>query len=115
MEAKRAKKTNGPGKTAKAVEGPEFDVKAFLSSVGSGRSTGKYKGKKVIFQQGDPADSVYFIQSGKIELSVLSQQGKEKNHRAAERGRLLRRGMPGGSALAHGLGHRARGIGDLQN
>ena len=78
MEAKRAKRTNGPGKTAKAVEGPEFDVKAFLSSVGSGRSTGKYKGKKVIFQQGDPADSVYFIQSGKIELSVLSQQGKEK-------------------------------------
>ena len=78
MEAKRAKKTNGPGKTAKAVEGPEFDVKAFLSSVGSGRSTGKYKGKKVIFQQGDPADSVYFIQSGKIELSVLSQQGKER-------------------------------------
>ena len=78
MEAKRAKKTNEPGKTAKAVEGPEFDVKAFLSSVGSGRSTGKYKGKKVIFQQGDPADSVYFIQSGKIELSVLSQQGKER-------------------------------------
>jgi CRP/FNR family transcriptional regulator, cyclic AMP receptor protein len=78
MEAKRAKKTNGSGKTANRAEVPKFDVKSFLSSVGSGRSTEKYQRKKIIFRQGDPADGVFYIQSGKIELSVMSNQGKER-------------------------------------
>ena len=62
---------NEPGSSAK------FDLRAFLSSVGQGRSTEKYQAKKVVFRQGDPADGVLFIQSGKIELSVVSPQGKE--------------------------------------
>ena len=78
METKRAKKTNGSGKPAKLAETPKFDAKSFLSSVGSGRSTEKYERKKIIFRQGDPADGVFYIQSGKIELSVVSQQGKER-------------------------------------
>jgi CRP/FNR family transcriptional regulator, cyclic AMP receptor protein len=65
-------KANGSGKPA-----PKFDVKSFLSSVGSGRSTEKYHRKKFIFRQGDPADGVFYIHSGKVELSVLSKQGKE--------------------------------------
>jgi len=77
MEAKRAKKTNGSGKTARLPGVPKFDVKTFLSSVGSGRSTETYQRKKIIFRQGDPADGIFYIQSGKIELSVVSQQGKE--------------------------------------
>jgi CRP-like cAMP-binding protein len=77
MEGIRAKKTNGSEKTAKLAEVPKFDVKSFLSSVGSGRSTEKYQRKKIIFRQGDPADGVFYIQSGKVELSVVSQQGKE--------------------------------------
>jgi CRP/FNR family transcriptional regulator, cyclic AMP receptor protein len=77
MEGLRVKKTNGSGKTAKLAEVPKFDVKSFLSSVGSGRTIAEYERKKIIFQQGDPADGVYFIQSGKIELSVISKQGKE--------------------------------------
>jgi CRP/FNR family cyclic AMP-dependent transcriptional regulator len=76
MEGLRVKKTNGSGKAAKLAQVPKFDVKAFLSSVGSGRTTEKYQRKKVIFQQGNPADGVFFIQSGKIELSVISKQGK---------------------------------------
>jgi CRP/FNR family cyclic AMP-dependent transcriptional regulator len=55
---------------------PGFDATAFLSSVGPGRSTKKYKTKKVVFRQGDPADAVFYIQSGKIEISVMSEQGK---------------------------------------
>jgi CRP/FNR family transcriptional regulator, cyclic AMP receptor protein len=78
MEGLRAKKSNGSGKTARLPEVPKFDVKSFLSSVGSGRSTEKYQRKKIIFRQGDPADGVFYIQSGKIELSVVSQQGKER-------------------------------------
>jgi CRP/FNR family cyclic AMP-dependent transcriptional regulator len=78
MEGMRPKKTNGSWKTAKLAEALKFDVKSFLSSVGSGRSTEKYQRKKIIFRQGDPADAVFYIQSGKIELSVVSQQGKER-------------------------------------
>jgi CRP/FNR family cyclic AMP-dependent transcriptional regulator len=78
MAAKGTKKANGSGERARLAEAPKFDVKGFLSSVGSGRSTEKYKPKKNIFRQGDPADGVFFIQSGKIELSVISQQGKER-------------------------------------
>jgi CRP/FNR family transcriptional regulator, cyclic AMP receptor protein len=70
-------KANGSGKPAKLAEAPKFDVKSFLSSVGSGRSTEKYQRKKFIFRQGDPADGIFYIQSGKVELSVLSKQGKE--------------------------------------
>jgi CRP/FNR family transcriptional regulator, cyclic AMP receptor protein len=77
MEAKRATKTNGSGKPVKLAEAPKFDVKSFLSSVGSGRSTEKYQRKEIIFRQGDAADGVFYIQSGKIELSVVSNQGKQ--------------------------------------
>ena len=77
MAVKRTTKTNGSGERATLVEVPKFDVKAFLSSIGSGRTIAKYLRKKIIFQQGDPADGVFFIQSGKVELSVISKQGKE--------------------------------------
>ena len=78
MATKRAKCTNGSGKPAKLREAPKFDAKAFLSWVGSGRTIVKYQPKKIVFQQGDPADAVFYIQAGKIQLSVISQQGKER-------------------------------------
>jgi len=56
---------------------PPFNVQAFLTSVGAGRSKRKYKARKNIFQQGDPADSVFYIQEGNVKLSVVSEQGKE--------------------------------------
>jgi CRP/FNR family transcriptional regulator, cyclic AMP receptor protein len=77
MATKRTKNTNRSGKPAKLAEIPKFDAKSFLSSVGSGRSTEKYERKKIIFRQGDAADGVFYIQSGKIELSVVSNQGKQ--------------------------------------
>ena len=56
---------------------PPFDAHAFLISVGAGRVTKKYKAKKTIFQQGDPADAVFYLEEGSVKLSVVSQQGKE--------------------------------------
>jgi CRP-like cAMP-binding protein len=55
----------------------DFDPKSFLSKIGGGRSIGKYKKNDVVFSQGDPADSVFYIQKGKVKLSVISTQGKE--------------------------------------
>ena len=78
-ELKKAKaKVNGNRAPANyAVDVPKFDAQAFLMSVGSGRSTKKYPARKSIFQQGDPADAVFYIQKGKVKLTVVSEHGKE--------------------------------------
>jgi CRP/FNR family cyclic AMP-dependent transcriptional regulator len=56
---------------------PSFDTKAFLAKVGEGRNIGKYRKDQIVFSQGDPADSVFYIQSGKVKNTVVSEQGKE--------------------------------------
>jgi CRP/FNR family transcriptional regulator, cyclic AMP receptor protein len=56
---------------------PQFDPKVFLSKVGHGKSlmlTGK---PQLIFSQGDAADAVFYLQTGQVKLTVLSEQGKE--------------------------------------
>jgi CRP/FNR family cyclic AMP-dependent transcriptional regulator len=54
-----------------------FDPKSFLARIGDGRSIGKYPKGQVVFSQGDPGDSVFYIQKGKAKLTVVSEQGKE--------------------------------------
>ena len=61
----------------KAYEAEPFDSKMFLSVVGDGRTIQTYPENGVIFDQGDPADSVLYIQKGKIKLSIVSSRGKE--------------------------------------
>jgi CRP-like cAMP-binding protein len=56
---------------------PPFDLKSFLAKVGEGRSIGKYRKDQVVFSQGEPADSVFYIQKGKVKVTVVSEQGKE--------------------------------------
>src|SRR5687767_6471955 len=54
-----------------------FNPKAFLAKVGDGRRIDKYRKGQNIFSQGDPADAVFYIQSGKAKITVVSEQGKE--------------------------------------
>jgi CRP/FNR family transcriptional regulator, cyclic AMP receptor protein len=54
-----------------------FDPKAFLATVGVGRTVRRYRPKEAIFSQGDRADTVFYIHEGKVKLGVLSKQGKE--------------------------------------
>jgi CRP-like cAMP-binding protein len=54
-----------------------FDPKAFLAKVGAGKTIVQLKKNQSVFQQGDVADSVFYIQSGRIKLTVVSEQGKE--------------------------------------
>jgi CRP/FNR family transcriptional regulator, cyclic AMP receptor protein len=56
---------------------PPFDPKVFLAKVGSGRSIAEYRKKQVIFSQNDRATAVFYIQRGKVKLSVVSKSGKE--------------------------------------
>ena len=54
-----------------------FDTKSFLAKVGDGHGVGKYRKEQIIFSQGDPADAVFYVQKGKVKLTVVSEQGKE--------------------------------------
>jgi CRP/FNR family cyclic AMP-dependent transcriptional regulator len=63
---------------AKSVKhGPTFDPKAILARIGEGKSVATYRRKQVIFAQGDPADAVFYVQKGRVKLTVVSKQGKE--------------------------------------
>ena len=54
-----------------------FDARVFLGQPDVGKSVEKYEKNQKIFSQGDDADTVYFIQKGKVKITVLSEHGKE--------------------------------------
>ena len=54
-----------------------FDPKVFLATVNGGRSISNYRMNQKVFSQGKPADAVFYIQKGKVKITVVSEQGKE--------------------------------------
>jgi CRP-like cAMP-binding protein len=56
---------------------PPFDPKVFLSKINGGRATSEYRKDTIVYRQGDPADSVFYIRSGSVKTAVVSEQGKE--------------------------------------
>ena len=56
---------------------PSFNSKSFLAKVGEGRSLSKYRKGQVVFSQGDAGDAVFYVQKGKVKVTVVSEQGKE--------------------------------------
>jgi CRP/FNR family transcriptional regulator, cyclic AMP receptor protein len=56
---------------------PTFDPHNFLSSIGKGREMLSFQKKDTIFAQGDETDGLFFIQTGKVQLTVVSEGGKE--------------------------------------
>jgi CRP/FNR family cyclic AMP-dependent transcriptional regulator len=54
-----------------------FNVQIFLAKVGAGKSILEFDKGQNIYEQGEVADTVYYIQKGKIKITVLSDQGKE--------------------------------------
>jgi len=63
--------------SAKAKKGRDFDAQAFLATIGEGRQSVPFQKKQGIFAQGDTADAVFYIQTGKVKLTVVSKTGKE--------------------------------------
>jgi CRP/FNR family cyclic AMP-dependent transcriptional regulator len=61
----------------KAKKKVPFDPKVFLATVNGGRTIASYRKGEVIFLQGSPADAVFYIQKGKVKITVVSEQGKE--------------------------------------
>jgi CRP/FNR family transcriptional regulator, cyclic AMP receptor protein len=60
-----------------APQHPRFDPIAFLSTSGLGRQLVRLKAKETFFSQGHPADCVFYLQTGRAKLTVVSQTGKE--------------------------------------
>jgi CRP/FNR family transcriptional regulator, cyclic AMP receptor protein len=78
---------------------PTFDGPSFLKSVGSGRSSATFQPKQIIYRQGDPADAVHYIESGKIRLTVVSEHGKEGVIAMLEHGEFFGEGCIAGQPL----------------
>jgi CRP/FNR family transcriptional regulator, cyclic AMP receptor protein len=54
-----------------------FDPLAFLAKAGGGKTIASYGKGQVVFAQSDPADAIFYIQKGKLKLTVVSNNGKE--------------------------------------
>ena len=83
------------GKPAKDV----FDAKDFLAKVGAGKQILEFQKNENVFAQGDVADAVFYIQKGKIKLTVMSEQGKEAVVGILEPGQFFGEGCMNGHPL----------------
>jgi CRP-like cAMP-binding protein len=54
-----------------------FDPRAFLPRLESGKTQRAYRSRQIVFSQGDAADAVFYLQAGKVKLTVVSVRGKE--------------------------------------
>jgi CRP-like cAMP-binding protein len=80
----------------------QFDPGAFLAAIGDGRRSLSIRRKQGIFNQGDLADAVFYIQNGKIRLSVVSNAGKEATICILDEGNFFGEGALAGQALRMG-------------
>jgi CRP-like cAMP-binding protein len=77
----------------------EFDPKAFLAKVGTGKTILKVEKNQHVFKQGDVASAVFYIQKGNVKLTVLSEQGKEAVVGILEPGQFFGEGCLNGHPL----------------
>jgi CRP-like cAMP-binding protein len=84
------------------VENPDkdmFDPRIFLAKVGTGKQVLEFHKNQHVFEQGDVADTVFYIQRGKVKLTVLSEQGKEAVVAILEPGQFFGEGCMNGHPL----------------
>jgi CRP-like cAMP-binding protein len=77
----------------------KFDARTFLSTIDSGRKIAAFPEKQKIFAQGDASDAVFYIQKGKIRLTVVSQIGKEATIAILNEGDFFGEGCLAGQPL----------------
>ena len=76
-----------------------FDPTAFLAKVGTGKTVQKYRKNRIIYAQGDEADRIFYIQSGNVKVTVVSEQGKEAVVGLLEAGQFFGEGCLNGQRL----------------
>src|SRR5205823_14740617 len=62
---------------ARQAISPRVNPEQFLANTGLGRTVIELRSKQTVFSQGDPADAVFYIQKGRVRLTVVSNSGKE--------------------------------------
>jgi CRP/FNR family transcriptional regulator, cyclic AMP receptor protein len=77
----------------------KFDLQLFLASAGDGKDLVKYRRDQPIFRQGEAADAVFYIQKGKVQITVLSKQGREGVIAILEPGEFFGEGCLAGQPL----------------
>jgi CRP/FNR family transcriptional regulator, cyclic AMP receptor protein len=87
---------------ALAKKTSDFDPRKFLATIGEGRKVVAFPKKQTIFAQGDSADAVFYIQAGKIKLTVVSKIGKEATLGILGEGQFFGEGSLGGQTLRMG-------------
>jgi CRP/FNR family cyclic AMP-dependent transcriptional regulator len=80
----------------------DFDPRAFLATIGEGRKFVLFPKKQRIFAQGDTADGVFYVQTGKVKLTVVSKTGKEATIGILGEGDFFGEGSLAGQALRMG-------------
>ena len=88
--------------TARAKKGPDFDPDSFLATIGEGRKIVTAPKKQTIYAQGDAADSVFYVQKGKVRLTVVSQTGKEATIGILNEGNFFGEGAIAGQLIRMG-------------
>jgi CRP/FNR family cyclic AMP-dependent transcriptional regulator len=86
-------------RTLKKATANQFDPQAFLAKVGEGRTVLAFHKNEIVFSQGDAADTVFFIQKGRVKVVVRSEQGKEAVVGILEPGQFFGEGCLNGSRL----------------
>ncbi len=87
---------------ALAKKGRDLDPKSFLATIGVGKKDVVFPKKQAVFAQGDAADSVFYIQGGKVRLTVVSKIGKEATLGILREGEFFGEGSLAGQALRMG-------------
>jgi CRP/FNR family transcriptional regulator, cyclic AMP receptor protein len=80
----------------------DFDPNTFLATIGEGRKVASFPEKQTIFTQGDAADAVFYIQEGKVRLTVVSKIGKEATLGILNAGEFFGEGGLAGQPLRMG-------------
>src|SRR5579862_9163672 len=80
----------------------DFNPKTFLATIGEGRKVVAFSKKQTIFAQGDAADAVFYIQEGKVRLSVVSKIGKEATLGILSEGQFFGEGSLAGQSMRMG-------------
>lgn len=80
-----------------------FDPATFLATIGRGRKSLCLPKKRIIFAQGDRADAVFYIQKGKVRLTVVSKSGKEATLGILNQGNFFGEGALAGQAVRMGF------------
>src|SRR5208337_5221585 len=79
-----------------------FNSDTFLATIGDGRKILSVAKKETIFAQGDGADAVFYVQKGKVRLTVVSQAGKEATIAIVNEGNFFGEGSLAGQLLRMG-------------